>query len=229
MGFYLNILLLRSKEKDFGQTDNPKKVVKKCVMWEIETVLNLDRISAPLNDPLFKSRTAKQRAALHFVDSFYGKLMAQVNAGGTECLAPPFATAKASSEELFPPFLVWQKKFVSAKNGKNVFIHPLGNSVYDQIPSQDFMLEHNDSLRKSKGHGKTSDIVFAKPLVWVPCELLATWVEAGEKAATFVELKKNDKEAVAYFNMWKACVVEMGKVGSRALFLFDHIHLTNVI
>lgn len=234
MGFYLNLLILKPQERDFGLFDptpkkGKKKVERKCTLWEIETILNLQRISAPVNDAGFKDKTAKERAALHFFNSFFGKLMEQVNQTGKECLAPPFAILKAKKSDTCDTLHDWQSQFVTVPGEKNWFVNPLsGWSIHSQFPSQRTMEEHNESLKKSQGHAKTSDIILAKPLVWAPCKDVTEWIAEGERVKTFVTLKEDDLDAAAYFAMWKASIKEMGKVGANALFLFENLHHPSV-
>ncbi len=233
MGFYLNMLLLKPREHDFGIFDPPqrgKKIEKKCTLWEVETILNLQRISCPPKEEGFKHKTAKERAALHFFNTFFGKVTEYVNFAGRDCLAPPFAIIKPAEKEFLAPFHFWKEQFVTIEGESNCFIKPIsGASVYEQIPFQGSMEEHNDVLAESDGHAATADIIMAKPLVWVSCEILAEWIEEGEKVDSFVKLKEDDHEAAAYFAMWKACVVEMGNMGANCLFLFDSLHFADVV
>jgi hypothetical protein len=128
------------------------------------------------------------------------------------------------------PIIEWEKRVVPARGKRNWFVYPLaGSSIYEQIPSQEAMLEHNKALKKSIGHLKTVDIIMAKPLIWAPCSLLSEWIAEGKKLKSFVTLKKDDGQALAYFTMWHSTITEMAKVGMRALFLFDPIRIPSVL
>lgn len=231
MGFELNLALLRPHEEDFGRYDQASEKTKKalpnrkCTIWKAETVLRIGRVSAPVNDKGYARKSARERAALYFVESFYGGLMKYVNTAGTECLAPPFATVRVQDES-FPPTLVWERQFVAKQNDRNWFILPIsGRSSWHQVPSQDVMLEHNTALQSCKGHAATTDVVMAKPFVWAPSTDVTRWIIEGESSSDFVARSGSDPEARVFFDMWKTCIAEMSKVGYHTLFLFESLQL----
>ncbi len=199
MGFEINLLLL-----------TPRRV-EKVTLWNVETVLNLGRISARINDPNFHNKNARGRAALYLFDLFYGGLMAHVNSSGKKCIAPKFLIPEEGT--IFPT-----KK-------KQQFIQPFsGRGRYGLIPSCSEMERHNDAPIKRDGHQSTGDIVFAFPLVWVPCHLLAEWILEQEKKATSAALlKPEDEEGNLCFRRWKSAITQAAKGDLKALFIFEDI------
>ncbi len=237
MGFYVNLFLLKPNEKDLRRLKEYEGVRAseecKCVLWQAETVLAVGRISSPKDSKpeSFTCKSDRARAALYFLSSFFNGFMGHVNTSGRECLAPPFAIASGCHEHVIP-YYEWVKHFVTVSGENNWYIDPAFacDPGLRGVMYQSKMEEHNEKRKTCEGYSERHDVIMSFPLVWAPCEMILKWIEEGrEHANQFAHRKEDDLPALLHVEMWEACLKQAAKGGFRALFIFNPLHLPDLI
>lgn len=238
MGQDINLLILHPNEFDFKtqrylfcndlRGESSPRPDLTCTLWRIEQILNLGYVSAPVNNEGFSEREPRMRAALHFMDCFFGALQKQIHEDKEKCFAPPFTILKSSNSGEESTERNWESQFIKQEIKGESFISPIGNyTVYDQIPTQEIMEKHN-GISKEKPLNILQQY-YGYPLVWFPCRQVLGWVKERRKDSYWSKLIEGDIEALAYVNLWSAALEAMSPTRAMCLFLFEDVRIRAVL
>lgn len=234
MGQSINLLILHPHENDFGadrwmyQTAGTPPVNKKCIVWNIEQILNLGYVSAPVKKDDYFEKPARTRAALHFLDCFYTGLQRKIHQEREKCFAPPFMIVKShqNAEEVTRP--KWIKDFTEDVIKGEAFIEPIGYySIHDLIPSQRVMEDHNglSDYKPRSILGQHNGY----PLAWFPCGEVLDWIRAWQNESHWASYAVRDTDAMAYFNLWSSALEALRPTKAMCLFLFEDVGIISIL
>lgn len=232
MGFNLTILIVKPSEWQpyIFHTPRGKEHLAKasCKIWQIDTILRIGRVSAPVNDSGFHDRGARERAALYFTDGMLSQLFTSVKEAGKSCFAPAWTILPIKKERYEDTISQWQEKFRRSNKTEGEFVEPLSSgSRYSQVPSQRTMEEHNELSSKLQKH--EGDLVLDRPLVWFDVRAVISWINDTQAPKYFTKFADADPEGKAYLTMWTSCLKAMETLDRKCVFLFEDVGPANFV
>jgi len=229
MGFEINLLLLLPEEMSIKHLRYSAKDSEKYILWKVQTVLNIGRVSAPASKKDLIDFPSKGLAALYFTECIWQELNTNIEERGKECFAPPFSILKAMQGDDSVTHCRWRNKARDFIKAGDEFIRPLssGSLVSRQIPSQYSMEKHNESLGDSSKQNSLEHFVRSYPLYWFQCGEVLKWIE-NKQEKILLDFPQENKAALAILSMCKHCLREMDSVGGKCLFIFEDVNSTIV-
>ncbi|WKZ29187.1 MAG: hypothetical protein QY323_00490 [Patescibacteria group bacterium] len=160
------------------------------------------------------SWSAHQRAGICVVSTLLGKLFETLDNAPSETVAPHILVyeyqdeldaelARTQGDVIDPDFSIGLEGTFARVGPKHNALRALEDEA-------------------AKEHLKTFHPALKPPLLWEQCGTLARWLQEAESAETdeWRQLR-TEPVSLAVARVWHAWLHELGKVGARALFVFD--------
>lgn len=238
MGFAMSIVILHRDARSVGEIpDIPeceqeikttRRSNKDYVVWRGREIISFGRIARveKLEDPHLRSNQEGQRVAGVCAGSWIVQQLSKKHDLSKGDFAPPFLVSEDNREVGF----IWEHHNLAYENlrGGEEFTDPVWSHSGWSSPSRETMLGHNKGLLFSEEKFATlgrefHDVVVGQLVRWEAAGVVAEWLAQLPSAERHSSsLLHGDSVALAYLKVWQVTLKELGGLGARVLFVFDH-------
>lgn len=203
-----------------------------CILWRVSEVLNfgyswrdLPKLTTSQMTYISDRHETKGRAGVVTFSWMYPRLCERLrSAKKGDVFAPPFV-AIPEDMRLKNVFFPYREEQLSALAPRSERILP-----FDQgsilFPDLWHMQKHNEALANLTDEWerrRSHHVIIDLPLVWIPCKVVAEWIDELLKDGGEKRQLRFDREARVRVEGWLGQLQAYAKIHARVLFVFEPI------